>query len=226
MTQNAMPQRSASRAVVVLIILLAGIVLAIANVGVLLFTMPRPPGNPIGVSSLLEMYRVCPPCSLYFVAAPVVIVILLAIVIGRRSVLAGAQPAAVTAPTSAAAPALRLLAVLQQEGRFIDFITEDIDSYSDAQVGAATRSIHAGCRKALTERIELERIFAAEDGSTVEVGAEFDRAAVRLTGNVAGAPPFRGTLQHGGWRARKVTLPESPGDAESTVIAPAEVEIS
>jgi hypothetical protein len=87
------------------------------------------------------------------------------------------------------------------------------------------RSIHAGCRKALSERIELERIFAAEDGSQVTVEPGFDPAAVRLTGNVSGTPPFRGTLQHGGWRASKVALPQSPGETDPTIVAPAEVEI-
>jgi hypothetical protein len=120
---------------------------------------------------------------------------------------------------------LRLLSLLQQEGRFVDFLKEDIDGYNDTQIGAAVRSIHAGCRKALSERIELERIFPAEDGTEVVVEAGFDPAAVRLTGNVSGTPPFRGTLQHGGWRAATVSLPHSPGDVDATIIAPAEVEI-
>ena len=221
-----MQQRSGGRAAVVGIILLAGIVLAVANVGVLLFTVPRPPGNPIDVSSLIEMYRLCPPCSLYFVAAPVLIVILLALVVGSRSAAAPAASETPTAGPSSPAAALRLLALLQQEARFVDFIKEDIDGYRDSQVGAAVRSIHAGCRKALSERIELERIYTDEDGSEVVVAPDFDRAAVRLTGNVAGAPPFHGILQHGGWRARKVALPEAPKELDSTVIAPAEVEVS
>ncbi len=133
------------------------------------------------------------------------------------------QAAPPTRPSPA--PALRLLALLQQEGRLVDFINEDIDEYSDEQVGAAVRSIHAGCRKALAGRVTLKRIFDAEDGSEVVVQPGFDPAAVRLTGNVTGAPPFRGTLQHGGWRAANVSLPESIGDADASVIAPAEVEL-
>jgi hypothetical protein len=219
-----------SAALLVSIILLAGIVLAIANVGVLLFTVPQPT-NAIDFSSLTEMYRLCPACLIYFVMAPLVIVMLLAIVVGRRAVgsPAAAQVVGADAPQPSApaspAPALRLLALLQQEGRFIDFITEDIDDYSDAQVGAAVRSIHAGCRKALRERVELQRIRAEDDGSEVVVDADFDRAAVRLTGNVTGSPPFRGTLQHGGWRAARVSLPQPTGDADPAIIAPAEVEI-
>lgn len=130
--------------------------------------------------------------------------------------------AAPPAPPSSDA-ALRLLALFQQEGRLVDFLLEDIAGYDDGQVGAAVRSIHAGCRAVLDERLKLERILGGEDGDTVEVPAGFDAAAVRVTGNVAGSPPFRGTLQHSGWRAVKISLPESSGDVR--IVAPAEVEV-
>lgn len=87
------------------------------------------------------------------------------------------------------------------------------------------RAIHAGCRKVLNEHVQLQRILAGEDGSEVVVEAGFDPAAVRLTGNVTGAPPFRGTLQHSGWRASKVTLPDAAAGIDPAIIAPAEVEI-
>ena len=32
-------------------------------------------------------------------------------------------------------PDLRILAVLQRDGRLVDFLQEDIDAYSDAQIG-------------------------------------------------------------------------------------------
>jgi hypothetical protein len=77
----------------------------------------------------------------------------------------------------------------------------------------------------LSDRVDLQRIFSAEDGSEVVVEAGFDPATIRLTGNVTGNPPFRGTLQHAGWRAAKVSLPQSPGEIDATIIAPAEVEV-
>ena len=151
--------------------------------------------------------------------------------ISRRTLAKGAAwsvPAialAVAAPAASASPAaaLRLLGLLQQEARLVDFIEEDIDAYSDDQVGAAVRSIHSGCRKVLNEHVQLERIFAAEDGSEMVIEKNFDPAAVRLTGNVTGAPPFRGILQHAGWRATKVALP--PITVDPAIIAPAEVEL-
>jgi hypothetical protein len=170
---------------------------------------------------------------LQLAATPVLFALAMAVLVARRPTAPAAapQPASVSAPRQppappSPAPALRLLAVLQQEGRLIDFLQENLDDYSDAQVGAAVRSIHAGCRKALSERITFERVLPDEDGSSVVVDAGFDPAAIRLIGNVTGTAPFRGTLAHGGWRAVKVSLPESPGNADAAIVAPAEVEIA
>src|SRR5207253_6846543 len=35
--------------------------------------------------------------------------------------------------------AVQLLAILQREGRLLDFLQEDVDGYADAQIGAAVR---------------------------------------------------------------------------------------
>jgi hypothetical protein len=126
-------------------------------------------------------------------------------------------------------PDLRVLAVLQRDGRLIDFLEEDIDGYTDAQVGAAVRDIHKGCRKALHEYLTIEPVLNAAEEDQVTVAADFDPAAVRLFGNVNGAPPFRGVLKHHGWRARAAQLPALPatrgGDTTVSVLSPAEVEI-
>lgn len=123
-------------------------------------------------------------------------------------------------------PDLRVLAVLQRDGRLIDFLQEDIDSYNDAQIGAAVRDIHRGCRKALHDYLSLEPVMSGPEESPVTVPADFDPATIRLTGNVAGSPPFKGVLKHHGWRVKSVHLPALPGARdESSVLAPAEVEI-
>jgi hypothetical protein len=139
---------------------------------------------------------------------------------------APATPAAATvAPAAPGEAALQLLALLQQEGRFVDFIEEDLGSYSDEQIGAAVRSIHEGCRSALRDRVELRPILAAAEGATVTVERGFDPAAVRVTGNVRGEPPYRGVLRHPGWRSDGVKLPEQTGDRDVSIVAPAEVEV-
>jgi hypothetical protein len=123
-------------------------------------------------------------------------------------------------------PDLRVLAVLQRDGRLVDFLQEEIDAYSDAQIGAAVRDIHRGCRKALRDYMTLEPVLSAAEGESVTLPADFDPAAVRLTGQVSGSPPFQGVLKHHGWRVRSVHLPVLPGARDdSSVLAPAEVEI-
>lgn len=124
--------------------------------------------------------------------------------------------------------ALTFLASLQREARFVDFLQEPIDGYSDAQVGAAVRQIHKGCREVLQRVFSPEPIVAAEDGSVVNV-EDPTSAAYRLTGNVAQAAggDVAGKLQHHGWKATRSAVPEWQGDdSTANVIAPAEVEVS
>src|SRR5205807_4419892 len=105
------------------------------------------------------------------------------------------------AQASSAGPALRLLAQLQREGRFVDFCEEEIASFTDAEVGAAARTVHAGCRKALRANLVLKPVRPDAEGAEVTAPEGFDPTSVRLTGNVVGHPPFRGTLRHHGWKA-------------------------
>jgi hypothetical protein len=140
--------------------------------------------------------------------------------------------AATTAPSEPAPPpeppehaALRVLAFLQEEGRLIDFLTEDVAPYSDEQIGVAMRGIHASCAKALRDVVTLERILPGNEDDAVTLEAGFDAGAIRLIGNVGDAPPFRGTLRHGGWRAARIVVPSRAG-VDPAVLAPAEVEIA
>ncbi len=122
--------------------------------------------------------------------------------------------------------AVQMLSVLQRQGRFIDFLEEDLSRYEDAQIGAAVRSIHESCKAALAECVELEAVMAEEEGAVVTVPSGFDPASVRLTGNVSGDPPFRGVLRHRGWRIRKVHLPRFTAQvSQQRIVAPAEVEV-
>jgi hypothetical protein len=179
------------------------------------------------VDALGALYQGCAGCVIYLGASPLILALLTATLGGGRTRVAKESKPSVNAEVKPSGDdALRLLRLLQEEARFVDFIEEDLDSYDDAQVGAAARSIHSSCRKALQGRIAIERIYYAAEGSSVDVEEGFNPASIRLTGNVSGTPPFSGTLQHAGWRATKVTLPESPGGFDNSVIAPAEVEIA
>ena len=134
------------------------------------------------------------------------------------------EPLFSPAPTG---PDLRILAVLQRDGRLVDFLQEDIDAYTDPQIGAAVRDIHRGCRKALRDYLTMEPILGGPEDSPVTVAPDFDPAEIRLTGNVQGSPPFKGVLKHHGWRVKSAQLPVLPASrGQSSVLAPAEVEIA
>ncbi|HWT03030.1 MAG TPA: DUF2760 domain-containing protein [Pyrinomonadaceae bacterium] len=122
--------------------------------------------------------------------------------------------------------AVQILALLQRDGRLIDFFNEDITPYQDAQVGAAVRELHANCRKALDRYVRLEPILVGEEDGPVTVDEGFDPASVKLVGNVKGRPPLRGVLRHRGWRVTEINLPSlSPQGEGRAVVAQAEVEI-
>ncbi|MCP3869769.1 MAG: DUF2760 domain-containing protein [Gammaproteobacteria bacterium] len=121
--------------------------------------------------------------------------------------------------------ALQLLGLLQQEGRFIDFIEEDVVSYADADIGAAARVVHEGCRKAMREHLTIAEVRSDAEGSRVTLAKGFDATAIRLTGNVVGEPPFTGVVTHKGWRATEVRLPKLSVNHDVTILAPAEVEL-
>ena len=149
----------------------------------------------------------------------------------------GEQPAADTQTPPAAEPqpvivrettpeaALQLLGLLQREARFVDFVQEDVAAYSDADIGAAARVVHEGCRKVLGEHFSIEPVRSESEGSRITLAEGFDAAAVRLTGKVVGKPPFTGSLGHRGWRVTDTRLPKLAEGHDASVIAQAEVEL-
>lgn len=121
---------------------------------------------------------------------------------------------------------LHLLSLLQREGRLVDFLEENLQGYDDAQIGAAVRNIQENCHKTLRKYLNPEAVISKDEGEEITVEAGFDAGAIKLTGNVTGEPPFKGILQHRGWRVGNFNLPTlSAGSQDPTVIAPAEVEI-
>jgi hypothetical protein len=139
----------------------------------------------------------------------------------------GAQMASASAPVQAPSTdaALQLIGLLQREARLIDFTQEDIRAYSDADIGAAARVVHAGCRKVLGEHFSITPLRTEAEGSRIRLEAGFDARAVRLTGNVVGSAPYQGSLTHRGWRATDVRLPQLSAGHDVHVLAQAEVEL-
>src|SRR5271155_1504538 len=79
-------------------------------------------------------------------------------------------------------PDLRVLAVLQRDGRLVDFLEEEIDAYSDAQIGGAGRDIHRSCRKSLHDSLTISPVIEGGEEERVKIPADFDPAAIRLVG--------------------------------------------
>ena len=122
-------------------------------------------------------------------------------------------------------PALQLLALLQRDGRFIDFLEQEITSFPDVEIGAVARVVHEGCRKALHAHATITPIRSEEEGAAVTLPEGFSPALVKLSGNVQGSGPYKGVVRHRGWRAADLVLPTPVKGHDSTVIAPAEVEL-
>ena len=148
------------------------------------------------------------------------------------------QPAVLparAAPTAAAArveapparnDALNLLSVLQREARLVDFLKEDIAAYANEQIGAAVRDVHRDAAAALDRLFALKPVLDQPEGSDVTIPGAVDSARLRLVGNLGGTPPSRGRLQHTGWQATTVNLPQYTGTSDAArIIVPAEVEV-
>lgn len=135
-----------------------------------------------------------------------------------------APPPAALAPAPTVS-ALQLLSLLQREGRLVDFLQQEITSFPDADVGAAARVVHEGCRRALRAHATIEPVRSEDEGARVTLGSGFRADEVKLVGDVKGEPPYAGVLRHRGWRARQMQLPQLVGDHDAAILAPAEVEL-
>lgn len=120
---------------------------------------------------------------------------------------------------------LRLLTILQNSGRLIDFFKEDITAFSDAQVGAAVRKIHQDCAQCLEEMVTIRPVMEENEGAQVKVAAGYDPSSIKIIGKVKGEPPYTGILVHKGWKAHKRSLPKKVGEQHNEVICSAEIEI-
>jgi hypothetical protein len=136
-------------------------------------------------------------------------------------------PATEPPESKADADVVNLLSIFQEKGRLVDFLMDDIAGYSDAQVGAAGRVLHEGCRAALLEHFGIRPIREEGEGSKVIVPPQYAPDDYRLVGRISGEPPFAGTLVHHGWRAEWVKLPRLVTTSANRLpaIAPAEVEV-
>jgi hypothetical protein len=146
--------------------------------------------------------------------------------VGLQLLEASKTPPPAPLPHQVHASALFMLGALQREGRLIDFLQQDLSAHSDADIGAAARVVHGGCRKTLQQYLDLQPAMKEAEGASVAVAKGFDPQRIQLTGNVSGQPPFRGVLKHHGWVTSQIRLPVISEALDARVLAPAEVELT
>ncbi|MDD2558400.1 MAG: DUF2760 domain-containing protein [Desulfuromonadaceae bacterium] len=127
------------------------------------------------------------------------------------------------------AAVLQFLARLQEKGRLIDFVMDDMTPYADEQVGAAARIVHQGCQEVLSNFFRIEPLHDGAEEEEITLAQGYDSAAYRLVGSVPEYPPYTGVLLHRGWVTHSINLPQVSGadltGSDEHIIAPAEVEI-
>ena len=194
---------------------IAAVLLAVLN-GLLLIPAMSDYTFPIAALALALAIVVL---ALYFFGAP------------REAPAPAAAPVAAQPPPPAAnqaeAEVVAFVSLLQEKGRLVDFLMEDVTPYDDKQVGAAARVVHQGCREVLNDSFRITPISQAEEGSRITVPAAYAADEYRLLGKISGDPPFTGTLLHKGWKTESVKLPRILKSDEERLpsIAPAQVEL-
>ena len=138
-----------------------------------------------------------------------------------------AKPPPPAPERQAEAEVVAFMGLLQEKGRLVDFLMDDVSLYDDSRVGAAARVVHFGCRAVLQEHFKLTPISDAEEGSQVTIPENYSVDEYRLMGKISGNAPFKGLLVHKGWRTESVKLPRiiKTAGKELPSIAPALVEI-
>jgi hypothetical protein len=185
----------------------------------------------------LELLPMATPFQPYLASGGIALslVALTAILVGRRqgpgdrgATAQVVRPMSVPIrPNQTDAEIVSFLAMLQARGRLVDFLMDDINAYGDAQVGAAARVVHTGCKAALLEHFRISPVRTESEGATVQVAAGYSPDEYRLLGKISGPAPFSGVLVHHGWKTDTVNLPRILRSSTDRLpaIAPAEVEL-
>jgi hypothetical protein len=147
-----------------------------------------------------------------------------------KSAPAKAAAAVKEAPARPEQGAMQLLGLLQRDARLLDFFMEDIAPYSDEQVGAAVRNVHAQSRESLQRHFKLAPIIDGVEGTFSKVDSAGamakDAAAIKFIGNVpAQGKPSGGLLRHKGWRVDSASMPALSPKMNPAILAPAELEV-
>lgn len=183
------------------------------------------------------------PMQIAAIATPTLLLILQMLTLGKSKQLPKTeitepekvdQPAAATAITteqSCDAAVVQFVARLQEKGRLLDFIMDDIAAYDNESVGAAARIVHQGCCEVMHDSFTIETVFNGEEMESITLADNYDSHSYRLIGKVPESAPFVGQVLHRGWKTTRVNLPqvvntEDHIEVARSIMAPADVEIN
>lgn len=117
---------------------------------------------------------------------------------------------------------LVFLRLLQEEGRLIDFLKQDITTYDDSQVASASRVVHRGCSSIINKYLSIATVIDSEENSTIDFPKDLLDGSIKVQGK--NGEKIR--VIHQGWKLISANIPEIVRDldAEELLIVPAEGE--
>jgi Domain of unknown function (DUF2760) len=122
------------------------------------------------------------------VIAGVAVLLLIAIFADRSKVESAGPAKKSTAPIAAPlvnqadSEVVNFLAILQERGRFVGFLMDDITACSDAQVGAAGRVLHEGCKAVLLEHFGIRPMREEDEGTKITIPTGYAPDDYRFVG--------------------------------------------
>jgi hypothetical protein len=132
----------------------------------------------------------------------------------------------VPAPKKPSGEALKLIRILQAEARLIDFLMEDLSNAPAEAIRDGVIKVQKDAVAALNKHMTIVPVLAGTEGDSVTVEKGYDPSSITVTGNVTGEPPFRGELQHPGWKVKDLKLPAEAEGQNAFVVQPAEVSMT
>ncbi len=124
--------------------------------------------------------------------------------------------------------AVELLATLQREARFVDFIKEDITTCDDTTLGAAVRGVHDRCAEVLERCFAIRSLSDKREGETITLSEKEmeNLSRIQMVRNCSViSQVVTGIILHMGWQATRCSLPQWSGNEDDrNIIAPIEVE--
>ena len=121
----------------------------------------------------------------------------------------------------------RFLGLLQEKGRFVDFLMGDVGAFSDAEVGAAGRVLHEGCKAVLASISASSRCARRARAPRSRCRRAMRRTIIASSGASAARrrSPARWSITAGGPNGSSCRASSGTDPDKLPAIAPAEVEL-